>query len=76
MNQALVVLLSKKPGSRNPTDFRPITLLNSAYKMIDKLIEARLAREVRQLKVMHPAQAGFMEGRATADQIFHLETII
>ncbi|CAG9327239.1 unnamed protein product [Blepharisma stoltei] len=76
MKGALVVLLPKKLGSKAPDDYRPITLLNTSYKILDKIVANRLALEVEAKSIMHPTQAGFMKGMSTADQIYRLETVI
>jgi len=47
MKEALVVLLPKKKGKRTPEDYRPITLLNSVYKILDKILATRLTEETR-----------------------------
>ena len=71
-----MVLLAKKPGSKKPEDMRPITILNSLYKVIDKVMTKRLTDEAEAMHIIDEAQAGFMKGSSTADQIFKLQTII
>ncbi|CAG9319122.1 unnamed protein product [Blepharisma stoltei] len=76
MKEALVVLIPKKKGTKTPEDYRPITLLNTVYKILDKIIATRLAQEINTKMIMHTSQAGFITNRATSDQIHKLGTII
>lgn len=55
---------------------RPITLLNSTYKFLDKLITLRLQSDIQKKKNMNEAQAGFTKNRSCPGQIFILNTII
>jgi len=42
---------------------RPITLLNSIYKIMDKLVTKRLQKEIEDKKIIKDTQAGFMPRR-------------
>ena len=61
---------------RTPDQTRPITLLNTWYKLIDTLLEKRLRKFEREKQVIKEAQAGFMPGKSCAHQIFVLSTIL
>ncbi|KAJ2984424.1 hypothetical protein NUW54_g10519 [Trametes sanguinea] len=47
-------------------NYRPITLLNTDYKLLTKVLALRLASVATD--IIHPAQAGFMPGRRLRDQ--------
>jgi len=49
INEANIVLLPKKEGATNLSDFRPISLINSFAKIITKLLADRLAPRMNEL---------------------------
>lgn len=68
--QAKLVLL-KKP-KKNETDddtFRPICLLNTAGKILERLICTRLEEELEQKNILHPRQFGFRKGKSTLNAL-------
>ena len=55
---------------KDPTDirnYRPITLLNTDYKLLTKVLALQLLDHVNQL--IHPDQAGFIPNRSIFDHI-------
>ena len=76
MKKSYIVLLPKKKGSKLPQDMRPITLINSTYKLLDKLSTTRLKADIQAKRIMHEAQAGFTDRRSCPGQILILNTII
>lgn len=55
---------------KDPTDianYRPITVLNTDYKIFTKALTQKLSDVAPSL--IHPNQAGFMKGRRIADQV-------
>ncbi|EJD35547.1 hypothetical protein AURDEDRAFT_75188, partial [Auricularia subglabra TFB-10046 SS5] len=55
-----------KKGERSEiANYRPITLLNTDYKLYTKILAMRLAMVAS--RVIHPSQAGFVQGRSIAD---------
>jgi hypothetical protein len=49
LNQALVVLIPKKPNAERITEFWPISLIHSFAKLLSKLMANRLALELKNL---------------------------
>lgn len=49
INEANIVLLPKKEGATDITDFRPISLINNLAKIITKLLADRLAPRMNEL---------------------------
>ncbi len=75
LNQALITVLLK-PG-KDPnlcTSYRPISLLNSDYKILTKMIALRLERVLPSL--IHMDQTGFIKNRSSFDNIRRLMNII
>ena len=63
-----MVPIYKKGDKDNPSNYRPISLLNSLYNFLVVLIRARI-----QLAVEHkvsPTQFGFRPGRSTSQATF------
>lgn len=54
-------LLYKKKDKRKIENYRPITLLNTDYKIMTRIIASRLGKIAPTL--IHPDQAGFIPGR-------------
>ena len=58
---ALIFPIRKNGDSTNPKDYRPISLLNSSYKIFARLLARRLAPYLPRL--VGPVQNGFVRGR-------------
>eukprot|EP00924_Labyrinthula_sp_SR-Ha-C_P015786 snap_masked-scaffold_4-processed-gene-9.38-mRNA-1 protein AED:0.44 eAED:0.47 QI:0/-1/0/1/-1/1/1/0/900 len=69
-----VVYLYKQKGSKNdPSNYRPISLLNSHFKLLTKIINNRITPILNKLP---DYQAGFRNSRSTIQKIEALDTII
>lgn len=66
-NDALVVLIPKVMKPESITQFRPISLCNVLFKTITKAMVGRLKGIMS--KLIGPAQASFIPGRLSADNI-------
>ena len=65
--RALVVAIPKpKKPVKNPKSYRPISLVCIPYKILERLIHARVEPIVDPL--LHSEQAGLQRGRSTVDQ--------
>lgn len=62
---SFVTLIRKKSGADNVRDFRPISLIGSAYKILAKLLANRL-RQVLQ-SIISSTQGAFVMGRQILD---------
>jgi hypothetical protein len=58
--------LYKKGDTTEISNYRPITILNTDYKIMTRALTTRLTKAVPTL--IHPDQAGFMRGRKIEDQ--------
>jgi hypothetical protein len=67
INSSLITLVPKVNNPRNAGDFRPISLLNSALKLITKILANRLQLVI--LKLIHRNQYGFIKTRTIQDCI-------
>ena len=66
--------LYKKKDPTEISNYRPITLLNTDYKILTKVLALRLIVEIEHL--IHPDQAGFIQNRTIFNQTHLVQTII
>ena len=73
-NKATIISLYKKGEPSDPTNWRPISLLNSDYKIYTSIINNRIKRIIPRL--IKETQTGFVNGRFIIDNITILHEII
>ena len=64
----------KKGDKTDISNYRPITVLNTDYKIMTKVLVTRLGEVASYM--IHPDQAGFMKGRRIKDQTELAQTAI
>ena len=74
VNNTFIVLIPKVSNPSTITHFRPISLCNTIYKVISKLLVARL-REVLP-RLISPAQSAFIPGRWIAENQLIVQEIL
>lgn len=67
VNSTVIALLPKVTGAANLSEFRPISLCNTVYKVISKIIGARLKRLTPL--VVQRNQVGFVKGRLLCENV-------
>ena len=67
-------LIPKSKDADRVEDFRPIACCNVVYKVISKIIAARLGPAI--ISIIDPAQAAFIQNRAMVDNIFLLQELL
>ena len=70
----MVTLLDKAGDRDNIRNWRPITFLNTDYKVISKLL-ANLTKPIKR-KLIHSDQKGFVEGRNISESKRMIDDII
>ena len=73
-NEGWMCPIYKKKEADNVANYRPVTVLNTDYKILTKAIATRLS--VIAPSIIHPDQAGFIRGRSIFDQIDQTATTI
>ena len=72
--RAVLVTLPKKGDFLNCNNYRTISLISHASKLLLKIIGKRLEQKLEE--EISDTQAGFRRGRGTRDQVFALKIII
>ena len=67
LNETFIVLIPKVDNPINMTQFRPISLCNTTYKVISKILVTRLRPCMTNL--ISPNQVSFVPGRHITDNI-------
>ena len=65
INDAFITLIPKNNAPKGPNDYRPISLLNTGFKLITKLLANRLQKKI--LGLVHVNQYGFLKSRNIQD---------
>ena len=73
-NSSFLALIPKEKGANNFNRFRPISLCNTGYKIITKIIASRLKRILP--KIIPDNQGGFIKGRKILDNIILVQEAI
>ena len=69
-----MALISKVAHPEVITQFRPISLCNTLYKLLSRIIVHQLKPYMAE--VINPCQAGFVPGRRTSDNIIIVQEVI
>lgn len=67
INSSFIVLVPKKTNPLSLDDYRPISLINSLYKILAKCLANRLRQVIH--KLINPSQSAFISGRNITDSI-------
>ena len=74
MNNTLITLIPKVANPETSAQFRPISLRNTLYKILAKILVNRL-RPILQ-RIIHLAQSAFVPNRTIHDNILIAHEII
>ena len=75
--EATVIPISKPDkDSKNPSNYRPISLMSCVCKTMERMIDARLVWFLEKNNVLTKYQSGFEKGLTTTDQLIRLESFI
>ena len=68
--KATVTMIPKKTiKSKNPSDYRPISLLSCLSKLTEKLVRNRLYHFLEEKKIFAKQQSGFRDNRGASDNL-------
>ena len=74
LNQTLIAFIPKQKGLETISHFRPISLCNTVYKLVTKILVQRLRPHMPNL--ISPCQTAFVAGRRGSDNIIIAQEII
>ena len=74
LNKTLIVLIPKIQGPETIGNYRPISLCNTIYKIISKIIVARIRLHLEHLVSQY--QTTFVPGRRGADNVIIVQELI
>ena len=74
LNQTLIALIPKQLGPETVSHYKPISLCNTVYKVIFKIIVQRLRPLLPSL--ISPMQTAFLEGRRAIDNVVIAQELI
>jgi len=70
---AQITMIPKKTFfSRDPSEYRPISLTSCVGKLLEKIMKQRMVHFMEENKLIIKQQAGFRKNRSTADNLFFL----
>ncbi|CAH2104083.1 unnamed protein product [Euphydryas editha] len=76
MKHSKVIPLFKSGCPKDPTNYRPISILPACSKLFEKVILCQLLNHFTRNKLLHNKQFGFTRGRSTTDAGVKLFTSI
>ena len=74
INHSIIALIPKSANTSSASDFRPISCCNVIYKVIVKLLAARLSQAL--VSIISPMQNAFLRGRLMTDNIHLLQELL
>ena len=74
LNQTLIALIPKQLGPETVSHFRPISLCNTVYKIVSKILIHRIKPLLPRL--ISPMQAAFLKGRRGSDNVIIAQELI
>lgn len=70
LKRAIVIPLHKGGELDDPSNFRPISLLSTLSKIIEKLVKKRMLQFLNEQNILNKNQFGFQNTKNTSDAIF------
>ncbi|XP_062021276.1 uncharacterized protein LOC133737799 [Rosa rugosa] len=74
LNHTIISLIPKVPGPQSMVQFRPISLCSTIYKVISKIIVARIRPLMQNL--ISPNQVSYVPGRQISDNIMIAQELL
>ena len=73
-----IIIPIPKPGKdpSNPGNYRPIALTSCVCKAMERIVNGRLTRVLKEKNVITPTQTGAEKGRSTLEPLINLENYV
>ncbi len=75
-SEAIVVPIYKNGDKTDPGNYRGISLLSTAYKIFESVLNKRLMAWAEEMGQLPENQMGFRKGRGTRDGVYVLHTLV
>ena len=72
----LLLPLPKVGSPNNITQYRPIVVLSTIYRLFSTIINSQFMLILEEANIIHPAQRGFMKKGSTIDHIITLRSVM
>ena len=72
----ILLPLPKKNSPKQLSDFRPIVVLSSLYRLFSTVINKQFMDILAKANLIHPAQRGFMKKGSTVEHLLTLRTLM
>lgn len=73
---AAVCPIHKDGAKNNPANYRPISLLSTLSKLLEKIVNSRLMKFIEQNELLPTNQYGFRKGMSTEDAVGDLTDLV
>ena len=73
-NESILIAIPKKSNSRKCSDYRTISLISHAAKVMLKILQKRVPPRIEE--ILSESQVGFRPGRSTTEQITNVRLLI
>ena len=70
--QANIVPIQKKKGDASLSNSRPISILPTFSKILERLVQHKVLDHLTQLQLLSDNQSGFSPGFSTQDVLIHV----
>ena len=71
LKDANVTPIHKKEDKSSPSNYRPISLLSTAGKTMERCVHKHLFNYINRNNLLTPFQSGFIPGDSTTNQLLH-----
>lgn len=71
-NATIIMIPKPMKDGLNPSNYRPISLLNTLSKLLERIIMNRLQYWIKEQNLITPLQCGFVRHRQTSDHLLRI----
>jgi hypothetical protein len=76
LNGIIIPIFKNKGDPKDPSNYRPITILSCLSKLFTSILNNRLTKFLNENNILDENQAGFRKGYSCSDHIFTLHSLI
>lgn len=76
LKQSIITPVHKGGDGDDINNYRPISVLSSISKIVEKLLNSRLQNYLNSFNILSPSQFGFRQGKSTEDAVTALTSLV